>query len=106
MGKGQNTQKNITHKIAKRSDFSPARDHKVVLNKQDSITKTSQACPGQKCFARLTDRLDMIIAFDWDVNPQQKQNKQTKKAYDVHSYKFHASLLCGFMDLSWHIFGF
>ena len=37
------------------------------------LVPLSQACPGK--VLRLTDRLNMTIAYEWDVKPQTKQTK-------------------------------
>ena len=41
------------------------------------LVQLSQACP-RKSVVRLTDRLNMTIAVDWDIKPQTKQNKDTE----------------------------
>ena len=43
--------------------------HEVLVN---CFNLLSQACPG-KTVVRWIDRLDMTIAFDWDLKPQTKQ---------------------------------
>ena len=42
--------------------------HKVLVN---PLVKLAEG----KKVVRLTDRLDMAIAVDWDIKPQTKQNK-------------------------------
>ena len=42
-------------------------------NERKYAHEISQACPG-KSVVRLTDRLDMTIAVDWDVKPQTKHH--------------------------------